>query len=1008
MSGSIKQNALEDFKPYFGGDEKGLLFTQALYRGTDYTSLQFETQQQLKGTMMEQLLRACNYKNFNRNVDGSVIQQDEDVHQDVVDLVIKTALFHRKIDRTTTKGTNLGQLYQSVKESLNLFLNSKLTLTSSDWQMGETTNATRTFASNEVNLNKAYGLTTADSVGKALVMRLADYLIDYNYKSTTGALVGLGSVKYSPSTGVEWTYPITFTKGYLYNGANNLGEILEKLIGDCETNAGGICMMSVFSDKPDSRMAGTVNKAINQIDAMAKQLGGASRADMIKIIQDGLVNITKRVLETIWSDIHAAYAGGDMGAGPSPKLNANTVKAIVELNVEQYVNLFQNLVNTEIIDKLNQYINKNATVKHTDLTSGDAKALAEQIHKRWSDLSADARQFYGAHCLLYAKTGSVYLNGRSVAGQEWVELTPEETMAVFTYKGSFDGSMLRLNLRKITKGSAQTVLEATLPAVQTGSRLWFTDKNGDLKQVRGHKDDILRSIYNSVYSGALDSSNTLTVGSVVMNNVENDCTKISSKGFSLNYAKFIPAVLEGAEKLAQQLIQSSTQSKPSINDLTWLNVRDAAYGNIWRWNSDKKNYERNVNGKWTEFNDMTMGDQGTCYSTYLANGDGEKCKRIIECLADGDPKSLRRCLTSIRDDDLWKVAENDVTSVHPDMVKLVLKKFGVKARRETDENGVQYKVPMTYDQWISEEVGKMDNEVKSAIMETPNLRNYIKALLHICRSNLSVLNKQNITSIAKESVPSYFQNLAMKKYKIPHVDDKKSSYEFFAESLRNSFYPMNTTNDLYNNIISGSMTNALFMNPFTVMAPGMTGGAREFQVINAGLQTIGTNDIERGLRGLNRNGSGDTFTKIFIGLNSGLREVGLKIHPDDMQRIRGAIKEIGDLEDKLGKLSMVLKVFIDITRAHGITLANIDSENIRTVKLSDISNMDDLKNYLFRYIKDLSKNMAQNLNAQRSLNYELMYKVAPMYADECAGKKANVQESAPAVSSGDKWIDLTD
>src|SRR5580700_363812 len=102
----LNDTSLKDFKPFFGDDEKGPVFVQALFSDSDYTSRKKQT------GVMDELMRAANYENYQGNMCclSGIAQGPNDVHQDITDLIITTALFHRLIDKPTTVGTTIAYI----------------------------------------------------------------------------------------------------------------------------------------------------------------------------------------------------------------------------------------------------------------------------------------------------------------------------------------------------------------------------------------------------------------------------------------------------------------------------------------------------------------------------------------------------------------------------------------------------------------------------------------------------------------------------------------------------------------------------------------------------------------------------------------------------------------------------------------------------------------------------------------------------------------------------------
>ena len=146
------KESLKDFDPFFGGDLKGGLFVQAMFNGSDYTSRPGGN-----SGLMTELLRAENYNDYQklRSVNGRQ-QSPDDVPQDVTDLIITTALFHSKIDKTATAGTNLGAAIKLISDSLNDYLSMNFEPSSS----ADVPATTALANAPNVNVNRIYSTKT--------------------------------------------------------------------------------------------------------------------------------------------------------------------------------------------------------------------------------------------------------------------------------------------------------------------------------------------------------------------------------------------------------------------------------------------------------------------------------------------------------------------------------------------------------------------------------------------------------------------------------------------------------------------------------------------------------------------------------------------------------------------------------------------------------------------------------------------------------------------------------
>ena len=91
------------FDTFFGGSKKAALYVRANYAGDNYSSCKFGESKNLTNTVMEQLQRAGNFRDFQNNkatLGGQEVTQGaNDLHQDWHDLMTTVGRFHGNLDR---------------------------------------------------------------------------------------------------------------------------------------------------------------------------------------------------------------------------------------------------------------------------------------------------------------------------------------------------------------------------------------------------------------------------------------------------------------------------------------------------------------------------------------------------------------------------------------------------------------------------------------------------------------------------------------------------------------------------------------------------------------------------------------------------------------------------------------------------------------------------------------------------------------------------------------------
>lgn len=967
------KTSLKDFEPFFGGDQKGAFLVQAMFNGTNYTD-----RHGFNSGLMSELLRSANYKNTQnvRSSGNGQSQGSEDVHQDITDLIITTALFHRSIDKSSTAGTNLGAAIDAIANAVKEYLSAPV----SPVDVYATASTTKT------NIATTYNSSTNS---QQLLYALADRAVwDASH--------------------------FAFAKQSLSANTDSEGKTHDDII------------KALINCNTITSLCDAVTKAPEAVKAFTDlENAGVTRAKQVitDAIAVSLHNVLATIIGRMKQDVLDTYSGistlGRTASRPTDnvlgKLSVATVNNFVSNNTHIYKRMLEDLINAGASEAIRSAIRSSVTVAHTTLNVNSAKKFFDAVFKAWPSMDSDIKQFYGQNISIFAKNdpnSSLYDHSNDQYRKQhlttdWIRLTPAELDDLFKQDRVLsvaELSQLRVNLMKSSSSGYKDVLfGSNLPDVPNGSNVWYTQNNGALNHVIAPPADFLRQLYNAIYESGINSATVnVTYSSpahtFVLSNVENNLEVRPKEQFALNIGKFTAAAIKREDDQVEQASVAQQTGKPvgTLDDYTFLTAYDTVYGKLWTFDVSKGQYYRvDENNRKVYYDDAAKGDVDTCYASYLAKGSSAGCLRVIQCIADGNSKSLNRCLDVIGDGDLWKVASDDVQKVGPDMVKLVLRKFGVQGYEETDSNGVKYKVPMSFEEWKKDVVSAFPEDVKQTILSNERLLNYLQGLIGVCRANPNILNKNNPNIIARDTTPDYIRNLNMRKYKIPNVS-KKSQYEFFAESLRLAVQPHVVTQDLFNPITSGSFSNVAFVSPYTTAVPAMVGG-NFYSTTVPSLISRGTGDVMDRQAQIVKNGSASMFSSLLATINNAFADTGLQLHPDDIARLTSVIKKLETYENQLARLCSVLINIVKIARFYGISLENVDKDHPRIMKLSDLHTIDDIRDFIRGYARELTKNMVANMSIQQSAAYELMQRVSPRLIDDCTGKQDQSSSSRQLV-----------
>jgi hypothetical protein len=633
-------------------------------------------------------------------------------------------------------------------------------------------------------------------------------------------------------------------------------------------------------------------------------------------------------------------------------------------------------------------------------TSKNAVVFFNNLHKMWLNMCSTVRNFYFDNVMILAKVGSKLYDdandpnrGESII-VDWVRLTDAEIDTLFTNNQEFTNDQLKnLRIYLMEDSSDKVLFGQNLPDVPKDINVWYTQSDGNFANIVRPPVSFLRDLYNATYkfgvvAGDIKVTYDNPAHEITLHKIESDFNLRPKKEFCLDRRKFFENVIKRDE---QKREEHKEKMEPSSDiDYPFLKAYDMVYGKIWTYDTEKKMYYRlDQNNQRQYYNDEAKGNAKTCYATYLAKDKPDDCLRIIRCIIDGNFNSLKRCLTLLNEHDLWKVAEDDVKKVGPDMIRLVLRKFNVKGCKERTASGEEYLVPISFEQWKRDVMEKadIDPNVKNSILNNTKLLEYLQSLIAICRSNPNIINKNVKSIISRDTTPDYMKQLNIRPYTIPQTH-KKSQYEFYANALRNLSEPSPITQATFAPLLSGNFSNVMWENPnSTYMQPMMGGHSSVSTLYSPYYANMLPKDKRKGIFG-----SSSQFSHLLEVINNAYTEVGLKLHPDDQKKIEGAISKIEELENKLARLFSVLVSIVKLSRFHGISLENIDRSRPVTMKLSDLSSSDNIDEFVRGYVKEITENMMSNMTVQQGISYELFNKVTPLLLNEATGKTENLEK----------------
>ena len=884
---------LSEYVEFFG-DKKGALFVQAL----DVPVL------------AQEIMRAENYNGYNmtRSRLNNCVQEPNDIHQDVTDLIITTALRHAELDKPTDVGSGLQQSISQISINVNKFLASKNGVILS----------VSTMPPNNP-LSTVYPFIVTDNNSEKIVLTLADTAIY-----------------------------CAITPGY-------------SLIPNPHF------VKNVF----DNVITGDIKIQLNALRDIELEVS--------KVMTNTMIKLTSFIMNELRHEYGAALSPNDLGT------------YLDNMKQAYLANMLRDELNSKIITTIKLYSKRATNIKYKNLSVATAKSFYDNVYANWKNMSKDAREFYREYVALFARITdtSLYEKSNDVGRNQsfdsaWVRLTESEIDTLFSNPMPPNYNNLRLNLMKASDG--QILFGAKLPDVQPNSTVWYTQNNGSVECVTGVPVDFLRKLYNTVYR----NNNPAGVVSLIcdnkvtyqLNSVNMTIASRPKKDFNHNFGKFLGSYFQNSH------VKPMSVAPPrniSIDDYPFLSTVDMVYNKVWTYDAQKNAYYRMEKGRRIYYDDNVRGDVNTCYSTYLTKNKPSECPRVINCIIDANPQTLSRCLSMLKDVDLWDAAEDDIRKVGVDMVLLVLEKFGVRLWWETDANGNRYKEPDSFADWVNEVVNTFAPDVKQAIMSNNKLLSYIKGLLAVCRADPTILNRDipSVVPNSKNNSP-YLNDLNIQRFRFPNGEHVSKDA---ITSVLLSNMPQSVNNGLYNPLMGLSNVVPFAGLPGEIVPYGMMVGGRPLMTaISPLLPTVNTHGafIDSKTQQLSVNSSSKILDNLIRNISHGLRDVGLVIHNDDKERIEKAVDNLKKYEQQLSTLTQLLNKFVVLSRLYNVPISTTDIDKLTPIKLDQVRNMEDVSNFVRSHISELTNSMYNNMTIQSHTGNTLLNRIYPRFIEQCS------------------------
>jgi hypothetical protein len=580
-------------------------------------------------------------------------------------------------------------------------------------------------------------------------------------------------------------------------------------------------------------------------------------------------------------------------ASYSSSQNKKIIKNII-------VDILKNSFNMEFIKKI------RPSTFTTMATTSVADQLVKHVYLGWDNLSLEATKFYSTHLSLRT------LNSKN----EWVIVYPNTAVL----KEIYDKKMnFRVNLSRNLKNNNLLFSEMLpfLPLNVTGFA--FTNKSNIIERVNLiefseiQRKSILKYIYDYVYrTGTLFELSDSVTGNNLVYNVKpyDQSNPALSQEFNLNFVKFQTNIILSRDLYYKD--KKNIKTKPDLFDDLYIDMCT----NV-KYIRDDKGIFKLVDSTKVEYNEAKLNEDiqnQKCLGTNLNEHKGS-CSDVVQCVLNGKPENIVRCLKDFNLSEIFNVASADIANTNPEIILRILESFGFEVKKES--TGVY--LPPSYIEWKSYK----NKDLVKLVESNDKLRTYIQCIVQIVRSNPMLIEKN-------------YNRFKMNK----DFNDRRGL------SIFNMPPPLTNCN-------LNQMSQVYF--PIMNIPIGVLRGGCNNQAI-----------FDNGNRMKNH------FDMIFKRMESN----GAQLIDNDKQRILTAIDKLIKLEQQLPRLMEDLEVFSKVKELENYHRKNT-SYPIEDISLQDVQTKIHNKETVNGLLSSLQNKFTNGLNSYYNTFNNLYYVVQP-------------------------------
>jgi hypothetical protein len=923
----------ESLIPFFGESEKALMFFNANYeKGIFSQAINTAAQpEEILNKRIFEMMLAKNYIPSSKEPG----MDDNDIHYQFVDFIVRTALLHKELDRPTTAFPTSKKMRASFENAVDTTLSTNLA-TIDNFGPG---NQVQTIVTNPnpFGANVTLGALLNNAVPPTPNNEMQKSYFDYICASVFSMSQRLVTTFVLP--------PTTLVDAALLRA--NLAGDMQNLAGDCQFNAAparpvprppaansginmstssNLCYMTYWGKNDPQNSA--VRNLVNLLDRVEQQMrqGGVNVTtqmddifdqfllDMRASFENEILNLALRMYQLC--GFRTVQNIDDVWSG-TPTVPANPVD-FFQKNVLGNVSLRNTFIvglKNSSAQALQKAVSAAGIPSYSAIPDSEfSYTFCTNVLGNWKDLDPEAREFYRNHIAVFRRLRNDLTSGPTAAAvragvapgprplsNQWINnhslLDDDRKME----KIDCEKENLRLNLLKEAPGSDNIMFCNTLPFVPVNhvGKLWYTDSTGARRNIQHNNLDasVFKKIYDTVYKDVTqntpNSTINVTLGTETMTLPGRYLmVQDSGKKWDINLSLIVLNIIRAQNK------------KSSVKSVSIQELLDNDTGMVWFSDGSGLYTKDPKTGKKISYADYKQ--KGHNCDNVLALDSSkvnpEQCREIAQCILES-PEKLPTCLKGYEAGgyDIFKVAQSELKKMDPEVAKKLLQVFHVQLKTAPyiDKNGNSTKIirPSSYTEWTnnvldSEHLPKgWTVEFRKSLKNSDSLLNYVRGVIEFVRTNPAILNHENMIT--------------------GNIDDEVEDEQL--RILRNSNYNIGTYVYPYENSVDELKYNAGFMLqsatafapvPTTFSLPYAGAFVGDGTMSYYGLGSMGGGAIPESelLSSTHMSDLGDMLIRIIADLSKS----GLSFKPDQQKKIKTFIDDLKVSEKKLKEMIQVL------------------------------------------------------------------------------------------------------